>query len=358
MGRLHARLAALHAVVRRMDGQPLAAAGAGGDLRPLHFEVLLPLRVVPQRTPLPAEQDLQDRLRMGQRHHLRHGGGVAGAHLHLPDVRHPHLVDGKVAADRRLPLREQGDLRPADAQHAAVVPVRTPHDAFLADEKIVFRGGQVALPPAQGIAQDQTQRRGGLQFPGGRHRTARKPGRDLLRRAARLRRVVRQGGGTQAPRGEVHHRQPPGGQARELHQALRRHRGRFARSARRAGVGQRIAAGAVPRHPVPVCRTGHFAPDAICPRQPRHHRIHGQRLNVLHVPHGRGGRKGQGARQRALRAPLYLHAQHGRFPAVGGTALEPGQLRADLDSAEGRHGAAHGRKPASVPPHHRNLRRA
>ncbi len=40
-------------------------------------------------------------------------------------------------------------------------------------------------------------------------------------------------------------------------------------------------------------------PDAICPRQPRHHRIHGQRLNVLHVPHGRGGRKGQGARQRA-----------------------------------------------------------
>ena len=48
----------------------------------------------------------------------------------------------------------------------------------------------------------------------------------------------------------------------------------------------------------------------------------------------------------------------GRFPAVGGTALEPGQLRADLDSAEGRHGAAHGRKPASVPPHHRNLRRA
>lgn len=64
------------------------------------------------------------------------------------------------------------------------------------------------------------------------------------------------------------------------------------------------------------------------------------------------------ARQRALRAPLYLHAQHGRVPAVGGTALEPGQLRADLDSAEGRHGAAHGRKPAPVPPHHRNLRRA
>lgn len=111
MGRLHARLAALHAVVRRMDGQPMDAAGAGGDLRPLHFEVLLPLRVVPQRAPLPAEQDLQDRLRMDQRHHLRHGGGVAGAHLHLPDVRHPHLVDGKVAADRRLPLREQGDLR-------------------------------------------------------------------------------------------------------------------------------------------------------------------------------------------------------------------------------------------------------
>ena len=35
------------------------------------------------------------------------------------------------------------------------------------DEKIVLRGGQVAVPPAQGAAQDQTQRRGSLQFPGG-----------------------------------------------------------------------------------------------------------------------------------------------------------------------------------------------
>ncbi len=94
-----------------------------------------------------------NRLRMGQRHHLRNGRGVAGAHLHLPDVRHPHLVDGVVAAYRRLPLREQGGLRPADAQHAAVVPLRTPHDALLADEEIVLRGDQVAVPPAQGIAQ-------------------------------------------------------------------------------------------------------------------------------------------------------------------------------------------------------------
>ena len=46
----------------------------------------------------------QDRIRMGKRHHLRHGRGFAGAYLRLPDVRHPDLVDGKVAADRRLSL--------------------------------------------------------------------------------------------------------------------------------------------------------------------------------------------------------------------------------------------------------------
>lgn len=135
MGRLRARLAALHALVRRMDRQSLDAAGAGGDLRPLHHEVLLPLRLVPQRAYVPAEQGLQDRIRMGKRHHLRHGRGFAGAYLRLPDVRHPDLVDGKVAADRRLSLCEQGDLRTADAQHAAVVPVRASHDALLADQK-------------------------------------------------------------------------------------------------------------------------------------------------------------------------------------------------------------------------------
>ena len=94
----------------------------------------------------------QHGVRMGQRHHLRDGRGDAGASIHLPNVRHPHLVDGADAAHRRLSLREQGGLRTADAQHAAVVPLRTPHDALLADQEIVLRGDQVALPPPQGAA--------------------------------------------------------------------------------------------------------------------------------------------------------------------------------------------------------------
>ena len=226
MGRLRARLAALHALVRRMDRRSLDAAGAGGDLRPLHHEVLLPLRLVPQRAYVPAEQGLQDRIRMGKRHHLRHGRGFAGAYLRLPDVRHPDLVDGKVAADRRLSLCEQGDLRTADAQHAAVVPVRASHDALLADQKIVLRSRQVAVPPAQGVAQNQTQRRGGLQLPGGRHRPSGESERHLLRRAAQLRGFVRQRGGTQASGRKIHHHQPPRGQTGELHQTLRGRSGR------------------------------------------------------------------------------------------------------------------------------------
>ena len=49
---------------------------------------------------VPEKQSLQDRIRMGQRHHLRHGGRNARAHLLLPDVRDPHLVDGEIPARR------------------------------------------------------------------------------------------------------------------------------------------------------------------------------------------------------------------------------------------------------------------
>ena len=231
MGRVHARRTALYAMVRGLDGQPLAAVGTAGHLRPLHHEVLLPLCVEPQREDVPPEQGLQDRLRMGQRHYLRHGRRHAGPYLPLPDVCHPHLVDGTVAAGGRLSLCEQGGLRTPDAQHAAVVPVRTPHDAVLADQEIVLRGDQVAVPPSERTQADPPQRRGGLQLPGGGHRAARGPGRDLLRRRARVRTFVRQGGGAQASQSGIHDHQPPRGQARELHQALHRHPGRLARGA-------------------------------------------------------------------------------------------------------------------------------
>ena len=150
MGRFHAGRVALYALVRGLDGQPLAAAGTAGHLRPLHHEVLLPLRLEPQREDVPAQQNLPHGVRMGQRHHLRDGRGDAGASIHLPNVRHPHLVDGADAAHRRLSLREQGGLRTADAQHAAVVPLRTPHDALLADQEIVLRGSSGPTTASRG----------------------------------------------------------------------------------------------------------------------------------------------------------------------------------------------------------------
>ena len=121
---------------------------------------------------LPPQPDLQIHLRVGQRNRFRNGRRLAHPHLRLPDVRHPVVVDGVVASHRRLPLREQGGLRPPDAQHAGVVPLRTPYDALLADEEILLGVHPMAVPPAQRIAQHRAQRRGGLQLPRRRHGAA------------------------------------------------------------------------------------------------------------------------------------------------------------------------------------------
>jgi len=91
----------------------------------------------------------------------------------------PVVVDGVVASHRRLPLREQGGLRPPDAQHAGVVPLRTPYDALLSDEEILLGVHPMAVPPAQRIAQHRAQRRGGLQLPRRRHGAAPAAGRQL-----------------------------------------------------------------------------------------------------------------------------------------------------------------------------------
>ncbi len=210
MGGLHAGRPALYALVRGVDRQPLVAARPAGDLRPLHLALVLPPRVEPQPPALRTQQELQGHLRVGQCHRLRHGRRLARAHLRLPDVRHPHLVDGEIAARGRLPLREQGDLRPPDAQHAALVPVRAPHDALFGDQKVLLRGREVALPPPEGATADPPQRRGGLQLPGRRHGPARKPGGHLLRRAAQLRGVVRPRRGAPPAQREIYGRQPSG----------------------------------------------------------------------------------------------------------------------------------------------------
>ena len=210
---------ALYPVVRRLDRQSLAAAGRTGHHRPLFHA--LPVAVHRREKPrmVPPQRNLQVHLRMGQRHRFRNGRGLADPHLRLPDVRHPVVVDGVVAADRRLPLCQQGRLRAADAQHPRRIPLRTPYDALLTDEEILLGVHQMALSPAQGFRQRETQRRGGLQLSGGRHGAASAAGRHLLRRTARIPAYLRAEGGPRAafPRLYGHH--SSGGQARELHQA-------------------------------------------------------------------------------------------------------------------------------------------
>ena len=228
MGRLHAGCDSLHAVVRRMDGQPVDAARPARHLRPLHFGLFLPFHLAPQRRDVPPKPHLQGLLRMDQCDRLRHGRGYARAYLPVPDVRDPFVLDGEVAAYRGLPLREQGGLRPPDAQHARFVPVRASHHAVFADPEIVLRNREMALPPAQGTGSRETQRRGGLQLPGGRHGAARHAGRYLLRRAAPIPTGFRPRGGPAAPVRGTRGRYAAGGQTRKLHQTLRGPAGRHA----------------------------------------------------------------------------------------------------------------------------------
>ena len=130
-------------------------------------------------------------------------------------------------------------------------------------------------------------------------------------------------------------------------------RGRLARSPRREGVGQRRTAGADTR----TCNTTTWCR----PRRPFTQyaidnlgitRVQRQRLGLLHEPHGRSAPRRSGRLSNVhFGRPLYLHPQRRGVPAVGRAPLEPGQLRPDLDSEEGRHDAAHGREPAALPPH-------
>jgi len=239
MVRLHLLEPPLYPVVRHLDGQPVAAAGRTGHRRPLLHAFPLAAHRPAQPRMVPPQSDLQIHLRVGQRNRFRNGRRLAHPHLRLPDVRHPVVVDGVVASHRRLPLREQGGLRPPDAQHAGVVPLRTPYDALLTDEEILLGVHPMAVPPAQRIAQHRAQRRGGLQLPRRRHGAAPAAGRHLLRRAARIpAHAGRQGGPRETvPRLHGHH--PSGRQARELHQTLRGHRRRLAQNRGRRSLRQR-----------------------------------------------------------------------------------------------------------------------
>ena len=184
LGQVRRRFAPLHAVVRRMDRQPVAAAGHSRHLRHLHIEIhVSPVLAQTQRAQA-NQQNLPQSVGMGRSDRVRYGRGDADPHLCVRYVRHSDSVDGKKPARGRLSAREQTGIRSGDAQYAAVVPARTQHAASVANEKVVRRMDQVALPPAIGVGARQAQRSGRVQFSGRRHGGADGALGQLLRPAA------------------------------------------------------------------------------------------------------------------------------------------------------------------------------
>ena len=162
MGGILARDHTLRPLVRGVDRQSVASARRARNIRPLHLASLLPLRLEQECPSVREELRIPHRLRVGQRYNLRYGRSLAHTPVRIPDVCHPILVDGEDAAHRRLSLRQQGDIRTPDAQHPRIVPLRTPYHALLADQEVIQRVHQMAVPPTEGSATDRTQRRGGI----------------------------------------------------------------------------------------------------------------------------------------------------------------------------------------------------
>ena len=125
LGQVRRRFAPLHAVVRRMDRQPVAAAGHSRHLRHLHIEIhVSPVLAQTQRAQA-NQQNLPQSVGMGRSDCVRYGRGDADPHLCVRYVRHSDSVDGKKPARGRLSAREQTGIRSGDAQYAAVVPYTT-----------------------------------------------------------------------------------------------------------------------------------------------------------------------------------------------------------------------------------------
>ena len=183
---IHPGKHSIHSVVRRLDGQPSGCCWAEiGHLRPLHHAVISTSYVWRHNAEMCQRSKTYKAVYEWVNAIIFATVVASLVHIFFFQMYViPIVVDGEVAAGGRLPLREQGGLRSPDAQHAGGVPVRTPYDAFLADQKIVLRERQMALPPPQGTGPNRAQRRGGIQLPGRRHGAARAAGRYLLRRAA------------------------------------------------------------------------------------------------------------------------------------------------------------------------------
>ena len=316
LGQVRRRFALLHAVVRRMDRQPVAAAGHSRHLRHLHIEIHVSPVLAQTQGAQANQQNLPQSVGMGRSDRVRYGRGDADPHLCVRYVRHSDSVDGKKPARGRLSAREQTGIRSGDAQYAAVVPARTQHAASVANEKVVRRMDQVALPPAIGVGARQAQRSGRVQFSGRRHGGADGALGQLLRPAAAvsagLRRESRTRHAVAADRGRV----PSGRQARQLREALHRSARRHDPDRALGGMGQQRAAARDTRQAVQLLRadrrhddqSGTVRPNGNCAER---HTV--RRGNLLSAADRRERRAPAETAQRAGNRPLRGDRSRSRY---------------------------------------------
>ena len=243
MVRLHLLEPPLYPVVRRLDGQPVAAAGRTGHRRPLLHAF-----------PLAAHRPAQPRMcRRSPTYKFIYEwvnaivfATVVASLIHI-FVFQMYVIPSSSMESSLLIGDYLYVSKVAYGPQMPNTPVSFPfvHHTmpFSQTKKSFFGVHPMAVPPAQRIAQHRAQRRGGLQLPRRRHGAAPAAGRHLLRRAARIpAHAGRQGGPRETvPRLHGHH--PSGRQARELHQTLRGHRRRLAQNRGRRSLRQRRAAG-------------------------------------------------------------------------------------------------------------------
>ena len=127
---------------------------------------------------------------LGGRHRVRPGSRLLRQHLPLPELSDTVVVAGEITARGRLPLREQGELRTARAQHAALHAAGPAHTARV-QLQVVHRVAAVEVQARAGLRTGEAERHRGVQLPRRRHCGHQLPADRLLqpglqRRAARL----------------------------------------------------------------------------------------------------------------------------------------------------------------------------
>ena len=157
MGQIHRRSGTLPAV------SLLGEIVVGTARRAIHFRCLYheenPLAVVERRRRPHALPDVVGRCtRVRPRRRLFHQP------ILLPELRHPLVVAGKIAAHGRLSLRVESQLRTAHPANAADNAAHATHAAAHRHE-IVYFLATLGLSPCEGTRTGRTERHRGVQLP-------------------------------------------------------------------------------------------------------------------------------------------------------------------------------------------------